>query len=67
MFFLVRLIILLLIHIIDRFITYAQALSSHIVRACNPDESSQEVVAGAVAKIVPLLLEKGLVAPSAEV
>jgi hypothetical protein len=44
-----------------------QALSSHIVRACNPDESSPETVAGAVGKIVPLLLEKGLVAPSAEV
>ena len=37
------------------------------MRACNSEQSPEPMVTTAVDKIVPLLLEKGLVAPSAEV
>lgn len=36
------------------------------MRACNPAEASEFTVTSTIDKILPLLLEKGLVAPSAE-
>jgi hypothetical protein len=45
-----------------------KALSDQVTRACNPEESgsSSAIVDDAVAFILPILLDKGLVAPSQE-
>ena len=59
--------VIVILYLISTFPRLLQALSSHIVRACNGEESPEGVVTAAVDRIVPLLLEKGLVAPSAEV
>lgn len=47
-------------------IGFMKVLSDHVIRACNPVESSAAVVADAVAMILPLLLDKGLEASSPE-
>jgi hypothetical protein len=45
-----------------------KALSDQVTRACNPEESgsSSDIVDDAIAFILPILLDKGLVAPSQE-
>jgi proteasome component ECM29 len=47
-------------------IGFMKVLSEHIIRMCNVDEVSIDIVDDTIDLILPVLLEKGLLAPSAE-
>lgn len=45
---------------------FSKALSDQIVRSCNPNETAHRTVAATIDTVIPFLMEKGLVASSAE-